>query len=69
MADLDGEHWFVALLHRDDLDACGIDSSQVDDETMGKLADAMEHIYRSFDFQTDLQDCAEELGLPERGGA
>jgi hypothetical protein len=42
MADLDGDYWFVLLLSRDDLEACGFDSSKVDDETMGKLADAME---------------------------
>ena len=43
-----------------------LNSSQVDDETMGKLADAMEDIYCSYDFQTDLQDLAEELGIPKR---
>ena len=42
MADLDGDYWFVLLLSRDDLEACGFDLSKVDDETMGKLADAME---------------------------
>ncbi len=68
MADSDGEYWSVVILRRDDLDACGFDSSQVDDETMGKLADAMGDIYCAFDFQTNLQDLAEEFGIPERGG-
>jgi hypothetical protein len=68
MADLDAEYWFVALLHRDDLDSCGFDSSQVDDETMGKLADAMEESYRKCGFHIELQECANRLGIPKRGG-
>jgi hypothetical protein len=66
MADLDGEYWFVVLLRRDDLEACGLDSSQVDDETMEKLADAMEEVY--YDFFDDLLECANRLGIPKRGG-
>ena len=64
MADSDGEYWSVVILRRGDLEACGFDSSQVDDETMEKLADEMHDIYCSFDFQTDLRDLAEELGIP-----
>ena len=66
MADLDGEYWFVLLLRRDDLEACGFDSSKVDDETMGKLADAMEEAYCCF--FDDLWKCADRLGIPKRGG-
>ena len=68
MADLDGEYWFVALLHRDDLEACGFNLSQVDDETMGKLADAMEESYRKCGFHIGVRECANRLGIPERGG-
>ncbi len=66
MADLDAEYWFVALLHRDDLEACGFDSSQVDDETMGKLSDLIEEAYSETDFFTDLIECAQRLDIPER---
>jgi hypothetical protein len=58
----------VALLHRDDLDACGFDSSQVDEETMRMLTDAMEGCYRKCGFYIDLTDCANRMGIPERGG-
>jgi hypothetical protein len=68
MADLDGEYWFAALLHRDDLDSCGFDSSQVDDETMGKLADMIEEAYCENGFFGDLEECATRLGIPTRGG-
>jgi hypothetical protein len=43
----------------------GYDSSQVDDETMGKLADAMEGVY--YDFFDDLWECANRLAVPKRG--
>ena len=68
MPDLDGEYWFVLLLRRDDLEACGFDSSRVDDATMGKLADAIEEAYSETDFFTDLIECADRLGIPRRGG-
>jgi hypothetical protein len=66
MPDSDGEYWFAVLLHRDDLEACGFDSFEVDDEMMRKLADAMEESYRKSGFYIELNECANRLGIPMR---
>jgi hypothetical protein len=68
MANLDGEFAFVVYLHRDDLEAAGFDSSQVDDETMRKLTAAIEEAYNETGYLNDLIEYANRLGIPKRSG-
>ena len=61
----DTDNFTVTSVSRDDLRQRGFYSDEVSDEDMESLAKRMENSYLDYDFWEDLDDAAEELGIPK----
>ena len=58
----------ISRVHRDDLEAIGFDTSEVDDDTMDELADRMGDDYGNQLFWESLESIAETMEIPRRDG-
>ena len=67
LEEKDSGYFSIGCLHRDDLEAAGFDASNVDDDTMDRLADKMGDAYVSNGFWIDLPIIAEYLEIPKKG--
>ena len=56
----------VSHVSRADLEHKGFDTSQVDDETMKRIASMMDDSYLDDGFWTDLVSACEEVGIPQK---
>lgn len=61
------ESFEITSVSREDLEAAGFDASDVDDDTMERLADKMGDAYVSNGFWIDLPIIAEYLEIPKKG--
>lgn len=64
--DDDKDSFSITSVSREDLDAAGFDTSNVDDDTMERLADKMGDAYVSNGFWIDLPIIAEYLEIPKK---
>lgn len=65
----DEGYFKITSIHRDDLEAAGFDSSQVDDTTMKRLASKMADDYLEQLFWVQLPIIAENLDIPRKDSA
>jgi hypothetical protein len=61
------ESFEITSVSREDLETAGFDASDVDDDTMERLADKMGDAYVSNGFWIDLPIIAEYLEIPKKG--
>lgn len=56
----------ITSIHRDDLEASGFNSSNVDNQTMSNIASRMSEVFVENYFWTTLNIIAEEMGIPRK---
>lgn len=60
------EHFAITSVSREDLEARGYETENVDDETMERLASKMSDAYCDNGFWVDLETLADHLGIPKK---